>query len=128
MSDRTRPHSMVTSRTVEEHRRYFESFTDDVALDSNFANLPEAPRNKEAILLISPALKRAITVAVDGTSLEVKARPVQWVFLLWFLISSPRSRWVFPGVTLPPLLLPTSMCERELRTRWASSRWTASRT
>ena len=46
-------------------------FSDDFAFDDNLVYLPEAPGNKEAVLMLAPVLKRAITA---GMSLEVKAR------------------------------------------------------
>ena len=69
------PRSLVASRTVAEHRQRLLSFKDEVAFDTNFANLPEAPGNKETVLAIAPVLKQAITASVNGTSLEVKVRP-----------------------------------------------------
>ena len=69
------PCSLVASRTVAEHRQRLLSFKDEVAFDTNFANLPEAPGNKETVLAIAPALKQAITASVNGTCLEVKVRP-----------------------------------------------------
>ena len=48
---------MVAARTVDEYRHLLTSFTDNVALDSNFANLPATPGNKELILRITPVIK-----------------------------------------------------------------------